>query len=110
MSARVPHLLTRLKTESELDALNKELQDRAVQSSDDAVFRTWMDAAILIEKHRNSSLARRSNQTPSARRKSLGYRTQITGYRDCGSGQDYGICKVCGQGHGHILMQNALSH
>ena len=74
MSARIPHLLTRLLTESDLDALNKEIQSLAVQSSDDAVFRTWMDAAILIEKHRNASLDRRSRQTPSARRKSLGYR------------------------------------
>lgn len=78
MSARIPHLLTRLLTESELDALNKELQARAVQSSDDAVFRTWMDAAILIEKHRNESFARRVKQTPSARRKSLSYLPQLS--------------------------------
>ena len=24
--------------------------------------------------------------------------------RDCGSGQSYGICKVCGKGHGAVLM------
>lgn len=23
---------------------------------------------------------------------------------DCGSGQDYGICQVCGHGHGFVLM------
>lgn len=74
MSARIPHLLTRLLTEAELDALNKEMQLRAVQSSDAAAFQTWMDAALLIEKHRSASLAGRLKQTPSARRKSLSYR------------------------------------
>jgi hypothetical protein len=32
-----------------------------------------MDAAILIEKHRNTSFDRRAKQTPSARRKSLSH-------------------------------------
>lgn len=76
MSARIPHMLTRLMSESELDALNKEMQALAVKSSNDDVFRTWMDAAILVEKHRNASFERRANQTPSARRKSLSYRAQ----------------------------------
>jgi hypothetical protein len=26
--------------------------------------------------------------------------------QDCGSGQDYGICKVCGKGHGFSLIRN----
>lgn len=25
---------------------------------------------------------------------------------DCGSGHDYGICPVCKQGHGHVLIRN----
>jgi hypothetical protein len=25
---------------------------------------------------------------------------------DCGSGQDFGICKSCGHGHGFVLMQS----
>jgi hypothetical protein len=25
---------------------------------------------------------------------------------DCGSGQHYGICKDCGQGHGHVLVRD----
>lgn len=32
----------------------------------------------------------------------------FTGRRDCGSGQDYGICTACGRGHGHILMQSGI--
>ena len=26
--------------------------------------------------------------------------------RDCGSGQDYGICPACGKGHGHVVMSS----
>jgi hypothetical protein len=73
MSARIPHLLTRLLTSAECDALNQEIKARAAQATDPAVFLTWMDAAILIEKHRNTSFDRRAKQTPSARRKSLSY-------------------------------------
>ena len=29
--------------------------------------------------------------------------------RDCGSGQDYGICRECGRGHGFILMSSTVS-
>ena len=25
-------------------------------------------------------------------------------YINCGSGQDYGICTVCGKGHGHVVF------
>ena len=25
-------------------------------------------------------------------------------YINCGSGQDYGICTVCGKGHGHVIF------
>jgi hypothetical protein len=40
-----------------------------------------MDAAILIEKHRNTSFDRRAKQTPSARRKSLDARIRLTADR-----------------------------
>jgi hypothetical protein len=28
---------------------------------------------------------------------------------DCGSGQDYGICQICGKGHGIAIMQDGLA-
>jgi hypothetical protein len=77
MSARIPHLLTRLMTESELDALRDEMAARAVATDSKAAAEAWLDALSLLFKHRAVSFARRSNQTPSARRKSLSYRPQV---------------------------------
>lgn len=74
MSARIPHLLTRLMTESELDALRDEMCALAVGAETQAARDTWIDALSLLLKHRAASLVRRTKQTPSARRKSLGYR------------------------------------
>ncbi len=75
MSANhIPHLLTRLMTESELDTLRDEMAARSVAADSKAACDAWIDALSLLFKHRAASLARRSNQTPSARRKSLGYR------------------------------------
>ena len=28
---------------------------------------------------------------------------------DCGSGQDYGICRICGKGHGIAIMQDGIA-
>ena len=28
-------------------------------------------------------------------------------YINCGSGQDYGICRACGRGHGHVIFRRA---
>lgn len=72
MSARIPHLLTSLMTAAELDALHTDMLKRAERSTGDACM-AWLDAAILLDKHRAASLARRLRQTPSARRKSLSY-------------------------------------
>lgn len=74
MSARIPHLLTRLLTSDDCDALQKAF----IQNSQDAIGtpgeKLWLDAAILLEAHRTASYTRRSALTPSARRKSLGLR------------------------------------
>lgn len=75
MSARIPHLLTRLMTESELDALRDEMAARAVATDSKAAADAWLEALYLLSEHRAVSLARRKRQTPSARRKSLSYRT-----------------------------------
>lgn len=32
----------------------------------------------------------------------------ILGYHNCGSGQDYGICKACGKGHGFKIRIKPL--
>lgn len=73
MSARVPHLLTRLLSSDDLDALKAEFLRQAEATTGTATL-TWMDAAILLEKTRTESYLRRSKLTPSARRKSLGLR------------------------------------
>lgn len=39
-------------------------------------------------------------------RRTASLQTRSYPYRDCGSGQHYGICTVCGKGHGHILYQD----
>lgn len=79
MSARIPHLLTPLMTASELDALRDEMAARAIAAQNKAAGDAWLDALFLLVQHRAKSLARRKNQTPSARRKSLGYRnTPVT--------------------------------
>lgn len=78
MSANhIPHLLTRLMTEAELDALHNEMLDRAAALTGPACM-AWLDAAYLLDQHRSRSFQRRAKQTPSARRKSLGYRPQLT--------------------------------
>jgi hypothetical protein len=74
MSARIPHLLTRLMTEAELDALRDEMAARAVAADSKAAGDTWLDAIFLLIEHRAASFHRRSRQTPSARRRSLSYR------------------------------------
>lgn len=73
MSARIPHLLTRLLSSAELDALKSEML-RQAELNTGAATMAWMDAVTLLESHRDSSALRRSRQTPSARRKSLGLR------------------------------------
>lgn len=78
MSARIPHLLTRLMTESELDALRDEMAARAVAAHSKAAGEDWLEAIFLLVEHRAKSLARRANQTPSARRKALSYRPSIS--------------------------------
>ena len=74
MAARIPHLLTRLLSSDELDALKGEFLRQAESAGNGPATLAWMDAAILLEKTRNESLQHRSQQTPSARRKSLGRR------------------------------------
>ena len=73
MSARIPHLLTRLLSDSDCEALRAEMLARAVQHTGLAC-QAWLDAALLLDAHRTASFLRRSEQTPSARRKSLGLR------------------------------------
>ncbi len=73
MSVRIPHLLTRLLSSAELDALKSEMLRQAELNTGAATL-AWMDAVTLLESHRDSSALRRSAQTPSARRKSLGLR------------------------------------
>ena len=70
MSARIPHLLTRLLSSSELDALRTEMLERAARTTGPACA-AWLDAVTLLGRHRSDSFERRSGQTPSARRKSL---------------------------------------
>lgn len=73
MSARIPHLLTHLLSDGDCEALRTEMLDRAGEHSGPAC-KAWMDAVMLLDKHRSESFQRRSAQTPSARRKSLGLR------------------------------------
>ena len=73
MSQRIPHLLTPLMTASELDALRDEMAHRSVAAHSEAAAEAWLEATFLLIEHRAKSLARRKNQTPSARRKSLSY-------------------------------------
>jgi hypothetical protein len=73
MSARIPHLLTRLLSSDDLDALKAEFLRHAELTTGPATL-AWMDAAILLEKTRNDSYQRRAKATPSARRKSLSRR------------------------------------
>jgi hypothetical protein len=70
MSARIPHLLTRLMNSAELDALHSEMIHEAANHTGPACM-AWLNAAQLLDKHRAASLARRASQSPSARRKSL---------------------------------------
>ena len=74
MSARIPHLLTRLLSSSELDALENEMLENAVINIGKPACVVWKQAVELIRTHRNASLFTRTHQTPSARRKSLGVR------------------------------------
>ena len=73
MSARIPHLLTRLLTSDELDSLKAEMLTESHHTTGPASL-AWLDAALLVDKHRDASVQRRTDQTPSARRKSLGLR------------------------------------
>ena len=73
MSAYIPHLLTHLLSSAELDALRTEMLERAGNLTGPRC-EAWMDAVMLLDKHRSASFQRRSAQTPSARRKSLGLR------------------------------------
>lgn len=70
MSARIPHLLTHLLSADDCDTLRDEMLARANALTGDACL-AWMDAALLLSEHRAASYQRRSNMTPSARRKSL---------------------------------------
>lgn len=71
MSARIPHLLTHLLSSAELDQLESEMLDKADSAAGTPACQAWQDAVALIQQHRSASFARRSQQTPSARRKSL---------------------------------------
>lgn len=39
----------------------------------------------------------------------LGEPAKSLEYINCGSGQDYGICRACGRGHGHVIFRRANS-
>jgi hypothetical protein len=67
MSARVPHLLTRLLSSDDLDALETAMLTQTEPP-------TWPAAVQMIRDAREASFQRRSKLTPSARRKSLGLR------------------------------------
>lgn len=71
-SNHIPHLLTRLLSSAELDVLKSEMLRQASLNTGAATI-AWMDAVTLLESHRDSSAMRRAKQTPSARRKSLGF-------------------------------------
>jgi hypothetical protein len=73
MSARIPHLLTHLLSSAELDKLETDMLDKAKAAIGTPACATWHDAIDLIRAHRSASFQRRAKQTPSARRKSLGY-------------------------------------
>lgn len=73
MSARIPHLLTHLLSEAELDTLRNEMLDRAGLTTGPACD-AWLDAVILMDKHRSASFQRRADHAPSSRRKSLSVR------------------------------------
>ncbi len=74
MSARIPHLLTRLLSSDDLDALETAMLDKAEATIGTPASTTWCDAVELIREHRSASFKRRSKLTPSARRKTLGLR------------------------------------
>lgn len=74
MSARIPHLLTRLLSSDDLDLLQKAFVQKSAAAIGTAAEKIWIDAALLLEEHRAASFQRRSKLTPSARRKSLGLR------------------------------------
>jgi hypothetical protein len=76
MSARIPHLLTRLLTSAELDRLEAEMLAIAEAAICTPACATWHDAVDIIRAHRDASFQRRAKQTPSARRKSLDARIQ----------------------------------
>lgn len=73
----IPHLLTHLLSEHDVETLRTAMLDRAGQLTGPAC-EAWMDAVIMMDKHVSASFQRRSKQTPSARRKSLGYRPAVT--------------------------------
>ena len=76
---------------------------------------------IQVEYARN--LKRATNQACGKFRRHYGAHRAITGtsqrtdlaipkpsplYVDCGSGQDYGICRKCDKGHGHVLIRDGV--
>jgi len=73
MSARIPYLLTHFLTSADLDALEAAMLDKAADAIGTPACTTWHDAVDLIREHRSASFHRRAAQTPSARRKSLGF-------------------------------------
>jgi len=77
MSARIPHLLTRLLSSAECDTFRDEMLAKAAKHTGSAR-KAWMEAATLFETHRNAAFFCRHNQTPSARRKSLGVRSSLS--------------------------------
>jgi len=80
MSARIPHLLTRLMTSAELNRLEDEMLAIAKAAIGTPACATWHDAIDVIRAHRDASYQRRSRQTPSARRKSLDSRISPTAH------------------------------
>ena len=74
MSARIPHLLTRLLSSADLDALTSAYVNLSLAALGTPAEQIWMEAARMLGTAREESFERRSNQTPSARRKSLSRR------------------------------------
>lgn len=71
MSARIPHLLTRLLSSDDLDALTKRYVDLSLAALGTPAEQLWMEAARMLSTAREASYQRRAKLTPSARRKSL---------------------------------------
>ena len=74
MSAYIPHLLTHLLSAAELDAVEEQFRAKSAAASHVVEELTWLAAVDLLAAARREAFMRRADQTPSARRKSLGLR------------------------------------